>query len=228
MNIVHKYLKDLYDRSLFVGFEYAEIEGFKYIFDGEYCILKDISLDIINNNSTVFIPDYFNKVSLKIQNKDVIGSSKVLVFGKRVKYIKSECFKNASWIYKIVAPGVKKLGNNCFSYSSIHILEAPNLIEIGADCFGHSSIASITSSKLKKIGKDCFSHCKNLQFIDTKNVIKLESKAFQNCVNLKYLNLSSLNLFRLNSIYKCNLDKLELNSVKYIIGSYDVKVLAII
>lgn len=220
MGVTIEYLKDLYYRGLALGLECAEIDGFKYMFKGKCCILKDISLDILNNNSTIFIPDYFDKISLNIQHKDVIGNSKVLIFGKRVSYIESVCFKYSPWIYKVVALGLKKLGNNCFSHSSIYELEAPNLLEIGSDCFRYSSIKLVICPKLKKIGKGCFSECKNLQFIDTKNVIKLESEAFLNCVNLKYLNLRKLSTFRLDSINNCNLDRLELNSTKNIISTY--------
>lgn len=216
MEIERKLLKDLYYRSIAVGLEYAEINGFKYTYESKYSTLIGIEPFILESSNKIFVPNCFDRISFNYYEtnkyKEICTNVK-LYFGTGLKYICSRSFKNACWLDELYIPCVKKIGNSCFDFSTIKKVIAPNLVELGSSCFFESCIEKIYCPNLAKIGKNCFFGCSKLIEIDTKNIVKAGSNSFSHCKSLKKLDLRNLTYLSYNLVYSLGLKYLRLDNI---------------
>lgn len=216
MEIERKLLKELYHRSIAVGLEYAEINGFKYTYESKYSILIGIEPFILESSNKIFVPNCFDRISFntfEINKYNNICSNVKLYFGAGLKYICSNSFKNACWIDEIYIPCVKKIGNSCFDSSTIKKVIAPSLVELGSHCFFDCWIEKIYCPNLLKIGTDCFFDCTKLVEINTKNIVKAGNNSFSHCRSLTKLDLRNLTYLSANMMYDLEIRSLRLDTI---------------
>lgn len=216
MEIERKLLKDLYYRSIAVGLEYAEINGFKYTYKSKYSVLIGIEPFILESSNKIFVPNCFDRISFNYYEtnkyKEICTNVK-LYFGTGLKYICSRSFKNACWLDELYIPCVKKIGNSCFDFSTIKKVIAPKLVELGSSCFFESCIEKIFCPNLTKIGRNCFFGCSKLVEINTKKVVKAGNNSFSHCTSLDKLDLRSLTFLSSNMLYDLGIRSLRLDTI---------------
>lgn len=216
MELERKLLKELYNRSISVGLEYAEVNGFKYTYDSKYSVLVGIEPFVLESNKKIYVPNCFDRINLssfETNQYNNICSNVKLYFGTGLKYINSHSFKNSCWIDEIYIPCVKKIGNSCFDSSTIKKVIAPSLIELASNCFFDSDIEKIYCPNLVKIGTDCFFGCTKLIEINTKKVVKAGHNCFTHCRSLKKLDLRSLIYLSYNMLFETKINELRLDNI---------------
>lgn len=106
---------------------------------------------------------------------------------------------------------VKKIDNEAFKSKQIDSIDIPStILEINCDAFTDSSVKNVIfneKSYLKTIGARAFSNCANIEYIDLSNtkIKEIKSYAFNNCTNLQYTLIpSSIKTISAGAFTKCS------------------------
>lgn len=80
-----------------------------------------------------------------------------------------------------------------------------NIIEIGESAFGYTELESIKISKnVKTIHRNCFEECRNLKDVDLGNIEWILAYMFDNCTSLKSIKIpSTVEYLGKNIFYSC-------------------------
>lgn len=80
-----------------------------------------------------------------------------------------------------------------------------NIIEIGESAFGYTELESIKIPKnVKTINRSCFEECKNLKDIDLGNIEYISTYIFDNCTSLKSIKIpGTVEYLGRNIFYGC-------------------------
>lgn len=117
-------------------------------------------------------------------------------FSAGMKEIPDHCLSYASQLVKVTIPeGIEKIGTGAFSYCThlSRVTFPESVTQLEQQIFINSGITSVTFSKnLRYLPSYIFSVCSNLQEITIpEGIDSIASGAFNNCINLKKVQLPS-------------------------------------
>lgn len=187
------------------------------------------SLQVINGLK-YFIDTETNEATLIAYNySGVINVPENVIYnGKEYPIVAfdADCFNGCQELKKVKIPStVKKLGDNCFHYTSLTEIEIPNSVtHLGESCFSVSRNLEkvVLSNSLTEISKDCFNSCWSLKNVEIpSSVTKLGEMCFCGTAIENIIIPSSITIISNGCFYNClSLKSINIpKTVKYI-GEY--------
>ncbi|MBR5646001.1 MAG: leucine-rich repeat domain-containing protein [Treponema sp.] len=149
------------------------------------------------------------KISRDIPKEVIIPSE---INGKKVTAIMDKCFMESQIESVIVPATIKEIPSmafyNCKKLKTVKL--GTSVVKLGSKAFSEcTSLQTITfSSKLEMIGPECFLNCTalkqiNLEKINSKKPLTIETLAFNNCTNLTKVLLNDNVSISENAFMEC-------------------------
>lgn len=199
------------------------------------------------NNKNVIIPNTFNGKKIVRLSNSLFVDKKIesLTFNEYITTIPYSCFMNCKNLKKIKNlknikyidvgafqntpllkidwkkfESLEMIDNYAFFFSGIKDFYLDHKFSLGTSVFSHSKIEKANLKNLidLSIPDATFQKCQELTKVYlNKDILNINRKAFENCINLNYINISNIEKLENKCFFNCKKLKLKIhNKIKRI------------
>lgn len=182
-------------------------KGFSSVVKKEYIRANNTESDLYDINGSGLIEGYWGAETDLIIPKKIRGIT--------VKGIYSSAFKGNTQIHSVSLPDTAtKIYNEAFmDCTALETVVGNGIIQVEKNAFANSTIANFPFEQLTSIGVSAFENCKNLKNVNLSKVTSIQATAFKNTEGLKTINCEKLTTLGINVFNGSDVEQVYLPNI---------------